>query len=507
MIIVVDFGSQTAHLIVRRINELGVEAKLVLPENALKELKKNDVRGIVFSGGPASVYAKNSPTVDKQIFGLRVPILGICYGLQLISYLLGGNVKAGAKKEFGPANLTIIKTSKLFNSLTPKLRVWMSHGDEVISLPSGFARLGRTETLANAAAEDEKRKIYGIQFHPEVMHTEFGEQILDNFLKICGLEIKKVRIDKQFVQSLIKDIKDSIKDKKAICALSGGIDSSVAAILTSKAIGTNLNCIYVDSGLMRQGETKELKSIFSKHHNLKIKIVKTQNKFLKNLKGVVDPEKKRRIIGKTFIHVLENEAQKIDASFLIQGTIYPDVIESAGTKHSHKIKSHHNVGGLPKKMNLFLVEPLRNLYKDQVKEIAKILKLPEVIINRQPFPGPGLAIRIIGGVTNKKLQILRQADVIVQEEIGKYSQKGTLWQAFAVLTGIKTTGVRGDVRAYGETIGIRAIVARDAMTAHWARLPYDLLDRLSTRIVNEIKEVNRVVYDITNKPPSTMEWE
>ncbi len=505
MIILVDFGGQTTHLISRRIREFGVECVTVSPDEALNRVKERKPKGIIFSGGPAAVFEKESPTVDPKILDLGIPVLGICYGHQLMSHLLKGEVRKGLKKEFGPAVLTINKLSKLLKNVPDGSTVWLSHGDEVSKLPAGFVENAETLTHHNAAISNEGKKFYGIQFHPEVIHTEFGEQILENFLKICGLKIKKRVIDKEFTEDIIRDIKDSIGSEKAICALSGGVDSSVAALLVFKAIGKNLKSFYIDSGLMREDETEVLQKVFSKHYQMDIQIIDAKTQFLNALKDVVDPEEKRKIIGKTFIEVFEKEAKRYGAKFLVQGTIYPDVIESAGTKHAKVIKSHHNVGGLPSKMNLVLTEPLRNFYKDEVRKIGKVLGLPDQIINRQPFPGPGLAIRIIGDVTEEKLEILRKADKIVQEEVKEV--EGKLWQVFAVFTGIKTTGVKGDNRIYGETIAIRAIEAQDAMSANFARLPYELLDKISTRIVNEVLEVNRVVYDITNKPPATMEWE
>lgn len=510
MIILVDFGSQTAHLILRRIRELGSDVMIAIPEVEIDRIKELKPAGIIFSGGPASVYEKGSPTIDPKIFELGIPILGICYGQQLMCHLLGGEVKAGYKKEYGPAILESRITnheSRLLDGVPGGITVWMSHGDEVVKIPQGFETIAKTENIQHAVIENENKKIYGIQFHPEVVHTEFGEEILQNFLKICGIAPKRAQINKAFVQDLIKDVKDSLGEKKAVCALSGGVDSSVAALLVYKAIGKNLTSYYIDSGLMRDGETDSLRKVFAKHNNLQIKIINTKDKFLKALQGVYDPEEKRKIIGKTFIEVFEKVAKRSGAKFLVQGTIYPDVIESAGTKHAKVIKSHHNVGGLPSQMNLALIEPLRNFYKDEVRKIGKILGLPQEIINRQPFPGPGLAVRIIGDVTDKKLAILRKADKIIQEEIEKTNLAKKLWQIFAVFTGVKTTGVRGDERAYGETIAIRAIEAQDAMSANFAKLPYDLLEKISTRIVNEVREVNRVVYDITNKPPATMEWE
>ncbi len=502
MIILVDFGGQTAHLISRRIQELGEECRIANPEDAIAASK--DASGIIFSGGPASVYEIDSPTVDTKIFELGIPILGICYGEQLMSYLLGGEVVPGNKKEFGPAVLRIMNNeSRIMEKVSEESNVWMSHGDQVVKVPNGFETSAVTDTIPHAAIEDNKRKLYGIQFHPEVVHTEYGTQILENFLKICGLTPKKMEINKKYTDNLIQDIKDSIGDEKAICALSGGVDSSVAALLVHQAIGDNLTSFYIDSGLMREGETDTLREVFAKHYQMNIEIIDAKDIFLSALEGIIDPEEKRKIIGKTFIEVFDVEAKKLGATFLVQGTIYPDVIESAGSKHSKTIKSHHNVGGLPADMKLVLIEPLRNFYKDQVRKIGDILGLPESVTQRQPFPGPGLAVRIIGDVTEEKLEILRKADKIITDELKDIK----LWQAFAVFTGIKTTGVRGDNRAYGETIAIRAIEATDAMSANFAKLPYELLDKISTRIVNEIPEVNRVVYDITNKPPATMEWE
>lgn len=506
MIVIIDFGSQTTHLISRRLREMGVDSKVMNPEDYNPQNLKN-IKGIILSGGPKSVYEKGSPTISKDIFTLDIPILGICYGQQLIASLLGGKVKSGKKKEYGPAVIQIVNPYPLFHASASTFTVWMSHGDEVISPPPGFIISAKTDSVQCASLANNEMKIYGVQFHPEVIHTQFGEQILVNFLKVCDINPQKQAIDKKFVENIIADIKDSIKDGRAISALSGGVDSSIASLLVHEAIGNRLTSIYIDSGLMRQNETDLLRKIFKEHYHMNVKIISAKKIFLKNLKGIIDPEKKRKIIGKTFIKIFEREAKKIGAKYLIQGTIYPDVIESAGTKHSQKIKSHHNVGGLPKNMKLSLIEPIRNFYKDEVRVIGKLLSLPDEIVYRQPFPGPGLAVRIIGDITEKKLDILRRSDAIVRLEVEKADLAKNLWQVFAVLTGIKTTGVRGDNRAYGETIAIRAIVAKDAMTAHWAKLPYELLDKISTRIVNEVTEVNRVVYDITNKPPATMEWE
>lgn len=515
MIIVIDFGSQTAHLISRRIRELGQTVMVVEPEDAIAQIVEKSPSGIVFSGGPASVFGKSSPSVDSKIYELNIPILGICYGQQLIAYQLKGDVKEGKIKEFGPAKFELTDSGSriksgmtgLFDDTSEEFAVWMNHGDEVKKAPEGFKVLGKTATIDVAAIADEKRKIYALQFHPEVVHTQFGEQILSNFLKICGVEPARQELDSVFVEGLIDDVRESLGQEKAICALSGGVDSSVAALLVHKAIGENLTCFYIDSGLMREGETDLLREVFKENYDMKIVIIDAEEEFLKALDGVSDPETKRKAIGEAFIRVFEKEAKKLGAKFLVQGTIYPDVIESQGTKHSENIKSHHNVGGLPDKMDFALVEPLRTFYKDEVRKIGEILGMPESITKRQPFPGPGLAVRIIGDVTKDKLKILRQADKIVREEVENFGLTNNLWQTFAVYTGIKTTGVRGDGRVYGDTIAVRAIEAKDAMSADFAKLPWGLLQQISTRIVTEVKEVNRVVYDITTKPPATMEWE
>ncbi len=512
MIIIVDFGSQTTHLISRRLRELSIETKIIPPEEFFDVIKELKYDGIILSGGPASVYEEGSPAIDKKVFDLGKPLLGICYGEQLMAHLLDGKVTPGKIKEYGPATLTLSKPSPLFKIRDVEgdimtFNVWMSHGDAVEKIPTGFNTIGTTETIPHAAIANEEKKMYGIQFHPEVVHTQFGLQILGNFASICGLSPKEQPISKDFVDKMILDIKDSVKDATVIGAMSGGVDSSIACLLVHKAIGEQFTPIYIDSGLMRENETEELQQVFESHYKLKVHVVHAQDIFLKNLEGVSDPEQKRKIIGKTFIDVLDAEAQKRGATFLVQGTIYPDVIESAGTKHAQNIKSHHNVGGLPKDMKLTLLEPIRNFYKDEVRKIGKILELPEEITHRHPFPGPGLAIRIIGEVTKYKLEILRKADRIVQEEVGKAGLGEKLWQVFAVFTGIKTTGVRGDARAYGETIAIRGVESEDVMSVNFAQLPYELLGNISVRIVTEVPEVNRVVYDITNKPPATIEWE
>lgn len=526
MILIIDFGSQTTHLIGRRIQEEGIDTKIVPPDEALENTDTLHPNGIILSGGPSSVYSIDGLLIDKKIFGKNIPILGICYGLQLMAQLLGGKVDPGTKKEYGPATFDINQRepNKLFEGINEySFGVWMSHFDEVVEPPLGFVVTGSTSTVKIAAFEDQKRKFYGIQFHPEVHHTEHGTQILFNFLKICNEKTKvekkleKVlnsRINDQSIKNTVLKLKEQIGNQKAICALSGGIDSAVAASLTQKAIGDNLTCFYVDTGLMRMGETEQIKKTFTEKVALPLKVIYAEDEFLKALKGVTDPEQKRKIIGELFIRIFEKEALRMaqgkpekDKPILIQGTIYPDVIESKGSKHAHTIKTHHNVGGIPSSHTFKIVEPLRQYYKDEVREIAKMLNFPPEMIWRHIFPGPGLAVRIIGDVTKEKLDILRKADAIVVEEIKKAGLYEDIWMAFAVLVGIKTTGVGGDERKYGETIAIRAIESKDTMTAEWVRLPYEVLAKISNRIVTEVFEVTRVVYDITTKPPATMEWE
>ncbi|OIO13604.1 glutamine-hydrolyzing GMP synthase [Candidatus Gottesmanbacteria bacterium CG11_big_fil_rev_8_21_14_0_20_37_11] len=508
MILIIDFGSQTAHLIGRRIREMGVPCEITTPEGILSRLKKSSPKGIIFSGGPSSVYGKDALLVDKRIFNLGIPILGICYGLEVLGHVLGGKVAPGKKKEYGSTSFSLIKESPLFAGWQDKKKnftVWMSHFDQVIEPPSGTVVIGSTPAVKIAAFADERRRFYGIMFHPEVHHTEYGKEILHNFVfNIC----QEVMLDNRLsTKDLVDKIKNDIGDKNAVCALSGGIDSSVAAVLSHQAIGKNLTCFYVDTGMMRQGETDEIIATFKKYFKLNLKIINAEELFLSKLKDVIDPEEKRRIIGETFIRIFEKEAIKLEAKFLIQGTIYPDVIESKGTKHAAKIKTHHNVGGLPAKHGFKIVEPLRFLYKDEVREIARKLNFPPKMIHRHVFPGPGLAVRIIGEVTKEKLEILRKAEGIVVEEIKKAGLYDDIWMAFAVFTGVKSTGVTGDERKYGETIAVRVIESKDTMTADWVRLPYPLLAKISERITTEIFDVVRVVYDITTKPPATMEWE
>lgn len=506
-ILILDFGSQYTQLIARRIREAGVYSEIHPFDFPIDEIARMKPKGIILSGGPASVYENGSPQVDVKLFQLGIPVLGICYGLQLIAYKLGGEVDRFAKREYGKAILKIEKNDDLFYGLDLELTVWMSHGDALVKAPPGFEVIAKTENSPICVIRDKEKKIYGLQFHPEVAHTEKGFEILRNFVyRIC--QCQGGWNAEFFIENEIKEIREIVKDKKVICAVSGGVDSTVLAVLLNKAIGENLVAIYIDTGLMRKNEGKEVVEMF-KQLGIKVHYVDAGEIFLKRLRNVVDPEEKRKIIGHTFIEVFEREADKFkDVEFLAQGTLYPDVIESTSYRGpSAKIKTHHNVGGLPEKIKFKLIEPFRELFKDEVRRIGKALGVNDEILNRHPFPGPGLAVRVIGEVTPEKLEILRNADEILIEEIKNANLYDEIWQAFAVLLPVRSVGVMGDERSYEYVVALRVVTSQDGMTADWVRLPYDVLEKIATRIVNEVDGVNRVVYDITTKPPATIEWE
>jgi GMP synthase (glutamine-hydrolysing) len=507
-ILVLDFGSQYTQLIARRIREGKVYSE-IFPFNApADKIRQFRPKGIVLSGGPSSVYEEGAPKPDMEIFNLGVPVLGICYGMQLMAHYLGGKVAKALKREYGRAELIVDDAADLLSGLSEKTRVWMSHGDRIEVLPANFAAIGHTCNSPVAVMANRKNKFFALQFHPEVVHTEEGVRILRNFVNdICGCNPTWEMAS--FIEWSVADISEKVGVKKVICALSGGIDSSVVALLVHRAVGDNLTCIFVDNGLLRKGEAEKVKKTFVDHFHIKLVHVDARGRFLDKLKAVADPEKKRKIIGNEFIAVFEDEAKKIEgAEFLAQGTLYPDVIESVSFKGpSAVIKSHHNVGGLPEVMKLRLVEPLRELFKDEVRVLGERLGLPEEICWRHPFPGPGLAIRCIGDVTGQRLDILRDSDAIVLEEIKAAGLYREIWQAFAVILPIKSVGVMGDERTYESVVAVRAVTSVDGMTADWAQIPYGVLARISNRIINEVKGVNRVVYDITSKPPGTIEWE
>ena len=507
LILILDFGGQYNQLIARRVRECNVYSEVVPFDISLEKIKEKNPKGIIFTGGPASVFGENSPKCTDGIFNLGIPVLGICYGMQLMTYTLGGNVARATKREYGTTTVEIDNTSSLFQGFDATNGFLMSHTDYVEKLPDGFKNIGHTPSCPNAAIENTEKKLYGIQFHPEVNNSVNGTQVIKNFLfNIC--QCKGDWIISSFVEDSIKKLKEKIGDKKALCALSGGVDSSVAAVLLSKAIGKNLTCIFVDHGLLRKNEGDEVEEIFRNQFDINLIRVNSKDRFLAKLTGITDPEKKRKIIGEEFIRVFEEEAKKIGTvDFLVQGTIYPDVIES-GLGKSSVIKSHHNVGGLPDYVDFKeIVEPLRDLFKDEVRKTGLELGIPENLVYRQPFPGPGLAIRVIGDITDDKLTILKDADSIFREEIANAGLHKSINQYFAVLTNLKSVGVMGDERTYDYTIALRAVETTDFMTGVWSKIPYEILEKVSSRIVNEVEHVNRVVYDITSKPPATIEWE
>ena len=509
MVLILDYGSQFSMLITRRIRELNIYSELVPWDVDPIELSYDNIKAIILSGGPASVYDESAPDLPEWVLETDIPILGICYGMQILAQKLGGTVSSADNREYGHALIdTNSGDQKLFKNLPNSLSVWMSHGDQITELPPDFKVIAKSQNAPIAAISDSKDR-YGIQFHPEVAHTPQGTDILRNFLFDIA-ECSGNWTATSFVEDTITEIRNTVGNQKVICALSGGVDSAVAATLVHKAIGDQLTCIFVDNALLRHGEPERVVSTFREHMEINLLHTDAKNQFLENLQEVSDPEQKRKIIGETFIRVFEQESSKLgNIDFIVQGTTYPDVVESAssGSGSTVKIKTHHNVGGLPEDMHFQLIEPLRNLFKDEVRKVGVELGLPEEMVFRQPFPGPGLAIRIIGEVTKEKLDILRKTDWIVMDEIKNADIYYDLWQSFAVLTDTKTVGVQGDHRTYGFCIALRCVTAEDAMTADWAKLPYDLLGTISSRIVNEVPEVNRIVYDITSKPPGTIEWE
>ena len=510
MILIVDFGAQYSQLIARRVREANVYCEIVPYTSSIEKIKEKEPNGIILSGGPASVYAENAPCISNEIFNLGVPVLGICYGGQFIAQEFGGKVRRADSREYGRVKLQILSEDNLFKGIEQDSLCWMSHTDYIEKAPEGFEITAKSETCPVCAMKNEEKKIYAVQFHPEVEHTEKGREIINNFLfNVCKLT-KDWNMG-SFAEETIARIKARAGDKKAICALSGGVDSSVAAVLVHRAIGSNLICVFVDHGLLRKDEGDQVEKVFKEKFNMNLIRVNAGERFLSKLAGVTEPEKKRKIIGEEFIRVFEEEKQKLKDKFgqidyLVQGTIYPDVIES-GTATASVIKSHHNVGGLPEDVDFELLEPLRQLFKDEVRQVGRELDIPEEIVERQPFPGPGLAIRVLGEVTEDKLKIVREADYIFRDEIKKAGLQNEIWQYFACLPNIRSVGVMGDERTYSHTIALREVNSTDGMTSDWSRIPYEVLEKVSNRIVNEVDNVNRIVYDITSKPPATIEWE
>ncbi|WP_240376075.1 glutamine-hydrolyzing GMP synthase [Bacillus piscicola] len=506
MIVVLDFGGQYNQLITRRIRDLGVYSELHSHKLTTDELKAMNPKGIIFSGGPHSAYTEGAPACDPEIYELGIPILGICYGMQLLAYHFGGKVEAANHREFGKALLTVEKDSPLYQDLPKEQTVWMSHGDLIMEPPQGFEVDATNPACPVAGMSDKGRNMYAVQFHPEVRHTQFGTDILKNFaFTICGCAGDWSM--KNFIDEQVDVIRSQVGNKNVLCALSGGVDSSVVAALIHKAIGDQLTCMFIDHGLLRKNEGDSVMKTFGDDFHMNLVKIDAKDRFLGKLEGVSDPEQKRKIIGNEFIYLFEEEAGKLEnMDFLAQGTLYTDIIES-GTDTAQTIKSHHNVGGLPEDMNFELIEPLKSLFKDEVRKLGTELGVPDEIVWRQPFPGPGLGIRVLGEITEEKLEIVRESDAILREEIANAGLERDIWQYFTALPNMRSVGVMGDARTYDYTVGIRAVTSVDGMTSDWARIPYDVLEKISTRIVNEVKHVNRVVYDITSKPPATIEWE